>query len=645
GEDSMTLRLWPSTIRNFAIGFAVPVAVLGMLLTLGTASSSAWNRCLRSTEDLTGIDERFSGINPSERDWIESFSGTWSRFGLMLTAGSQGFARLRFPRSAGEELRLRLWAYDYGACEVVWWSSGRQDQQARALSREGVLIGKSFRVPQVARDDTVTVEVRGENTTGAQQILLDRITVARVPCEPLNGWAVVLWAWGALSVTWWWLAVKTGWWRPPHGVWLWTAALVVVVIGATLRLELLSFMIGVPLDQDVSMYRSHARNLHWFTMDRGFYSASFGEREPLWVAVVQGFQAWTGEGDLSVRLLTVLLSTGVIALTGAFLCRWLSGSVWTVTGMSMVALNPALIEESCRGLRSEAMTLGFLFFLMASLPSRDSRFRPLGAGMLTGVWALLRSPALGIAAGLWGFICLSGLLVRRWRLPLQVPEGYSLAKICLAIFAGLIIFVPHLYGFERTRGDWRWPSRWYARWNANMEFPEKLGTPGFPTLEEFNESPYAGPPMTYGHYMFGLHTPVQILQYQALGWIELTGAQCLSLSSRSLCLANHMARRTFTGLRRIVAPSFILAVLAGTIAAVSWVRVFASASLWWAPFALLWGTYYVAFVYHVRLVEVYRHGIHVYPLLVLITMWGARRLWKETPFAGTSARTPADERG
>ena len=387
----------------------------------------------------------------------------------------------------------------------------------------------------------------------------------------------------------------------------------------------------MPLDPDVTMYRLYADRLNWFSSESGFYSAAFGEREPLWVAIFQLWQAWVGNGDFAVRLLTSLLSTAVVVLTGVFLWRWIPERIWVIAGMLMVSLNPSLIEESYRGLRSEMMTLGFITFLILSLPVENRRFQAAKAGIMVGLWALLRGPALGIAFGLWGTLWLIGKVYYRRSVQPWFPPGYSIKKIFLAAVIAICLFVPHLYGLQKRYGDWKWPSYGYARWNANMEFPNRFGTPGFPTLEEFEKSPYSGPRISFTDYLFDLHTPLQVVRYQLLGWVELFGYQALSYSASRTPLVVQLTERRIEGIGHLMGPTFVFAIVLGLISLAAWFRFLFDRNLWWVPPMLLWGTSYVALLYHVRLVEPIRHSVHVYPLVVLAAVWGIRWVFKSAP--------------
>ena len=617
-----------SSIRNLTVGCLVPVLSLAFLLTLGTRKGTAWRENLEKPKKSFALAESFSSIAPTDLDWIARFSGEWGRYGLTLAPGRAGYVHLRLKRIPGADLLVRVWAYDYGSCRIRWWPAGENPSSARTLSLGGSLVGKGLRINPPAEDRAIILEISGENRTGRPQVLLDRISVSSSSYRPVNGWVLGWWFWGVLTAFWWWCAAKRRWWEPPGGIVLWVVGLMVVLVGGTVRLKQLSFLNGVPLDPDVVMYQVYSDRLNWFDSENGFYSAAFGEREPLWVAILKLWQLWVGNGDLAIRLLTSLFSTIVIASTGTLLYRCFREWLWITAGMLMVCLNPSIILESFRGLRSEAMTIAFIIFLLVSLPNGVRRFHPLKAGIFVGIWALLRGPALTIAFGMWGGIWLTAMLIRHSNMRLWVPQGYSLKKILLAGVVAFCLFVPHLYGLQKRHGDWRWPSYGYARWNANVEFPERLGTPGFPTVEEFRKSSYAGPRISYTDYLFRLHTPFQVVKYQLMGWVEIMAYQVLSISPYSSPLAIQLSSRRLSGMTCLLGPSVILAFFMGLLVLAAWVRIFFHRKLWWAPPMLLWGTFYVAFLYHVRLVEPIRHTVHIYPLLVLVTIWGIRWLWE-----------------
>jgi|GEM_PF-6605070 len=615
-------------MKNFVVITFLPFLLLAALLSFGMRKGTDWDGNLQSDAETVGVDEWLSSLSPRESRLLRDFSGDWGKHGLMLQPGMSGYASFTLSKAPGaESLMVRLWAYDHGACTVKWWPEEGRGSPV-SLSGEGSLNGRIYRIEPPPGTRQIVLEVSGRNDTARPQVLVHRIAMSSSPFKPIKGWIAVLWCWGVLTALWLGLAAKKKWWSPPGGITLWYAALLLLLVGGSLRLSLLSFQNGVRLDPDVIMYQIFAERLEWFHADKGFYSASFSEREPLWIAILKLWQGWVGVGPLSARLLTCILSVAVIAFSGILLWRFIGKNFWVIAGMALVALNSALVEESCRGLRSEAMTLGFIVFILLTFNERESRFSPVRAGLLGGTWALVQSPALGVVFGTWLVLWLMNVLDNRVPMTFIIPKGYTLPKVVLAMSLSLALFIPHLYGLQKRHGDWRWPSYGYARWNANVEFPERLGTPGFPTQEEFNKSPYAGPRISYGEYLFGLHTPFQLVKYQILGWIELTAYQVLSFSPQSLKrLMFAVSSGSFSGILMSIGPALALGFLLGIVSLVTWFRLLLDKRLWWMPLMLLWGTYYVAFLYHVRLVEPLRHTMHTYPLLVLIMTWGAQWLW------------------
>lgn len=231
-------------------------------------------------------------------------------------------------------------------------------------------------------------------------------------------------------------------------------------------------------------------------------------------------------------------------------------------------------------------------------------------------------PALGIALGLWAGIWLLNLVILKFKVRIWTPCGYSLRKVVIASIVASTLIIPHLYGFQRQHGDWRWPSYGYARWNANIEFPERLGTAGFPTKKEFQQSPYAGPRISYAQYLFGLHTPVEVVTFQLLGWFKLLFFQALSSSDYYKAIIQHLINFQLLKVLRFVSFTTILAAAIGVMFAFSWFRMLIDQQMWWAPLMVLWATLYAAFLYHLKLVEPLRHTVHIYPLFIMITLMG-----------------------
>lgn len=330
-----------------------------------------------------------------------------------------------------------------------------------------------------------------------------------------------------------------------------------------------------------------------------------------------------GQGSAVVRLYTVLLSTALIVAVGMFFWR-LSGHWWFgVLGAWAMAANGVLIKESVRGLRLESFTLLFLAALAAWLWGRGWRGSFL-LGVTIGMLALLRAPGLSITLPLLWSVWLLNLLRKRLGRSLIHPAQWRFSRLLLASVIGVGLFVPHLYGLHNVHGDPSWPSYGYARWLANVEFPERLGTPGFTTKEEFAETPYAGPKITYWQYMFGLHTLPELIFGQIKGWVESSGYMATTLVPGAVNAASQFVKVVGASAALGDIPSGVLIGIGVCLLLtfIGWVNLLQERNLWWVPLLSLWGTWYAAYLYSVRLVEPFRHTGHVYPLLLFCLLWG-----------------------
>jgi hypothetical protein len=156
---------------------------------------------------------------------------------------------------------------------------------------------------------------------------------------------------------------------------------------------------------------------------------------------------------------------------------------------------------------------------------------------------------------------------------------------------------PHRYGLYKATNDPFYDTSAYARWNANVEF---AGKPGFMTALEMQANPFAGPRISYGEYMLGMHTPTELIEGTLRGYRKLfrkmevcpggpfgLGERCEGLNDGFQALA-----------------------IAGLVIA-----------LWtprcrWIPLAFAVLEFPVSFLYDRGLVEVYRHSYTAFPLIL-----------------------------
>lgn len=569
-----------------------------------------------------GLDEHLTNVEPEHSAWLsESVGGHWGRYGWYLVPHEQGHLRIRLPFSGEGVLKLRIWAYAAGSL-TVRVEEGGQVHEIPATDLDSTHIRLPVRGPS-------ELTLNASNTLSEEQLILDRFAATwsssddQLPsCVPLALWMAVL-AGGVLLIR------SNGSGVGPKE-WAGVATIFVATcVGAVERWDFLDMARGYPVDSDVVSYMAYARSLDWLSSNHGFYSGSFGEREPLHVAALNlWFKVW-GDTFPAIRLYTVTESILLVALCGAFV--WRVSGLWMLGGIAawVVALNQVVVEESVRGLRTESMTLLLLVAVGLWLRARGWGGAVL-LGIAIGSMALLQSPAITIVPFLLGVGWITNVWCQRSGYGVIPPGQWTWGQV---IFVGLLaasLYLPHTYGLYTVYGDPAKPSNGYARWNANFEFPARIGTPGFPSAAEFAANPYAGPQLTYSEYLFQLHTVQALLKGQIVGWTESSGYMSTSLTPhvKEYIFLYH-ASGIRAVMRHVTAGVIVVFALSLALTVIGWVDLWRYRQFWWIPLLSLWGTWYAAFLYSVRLVEPFRHTGHVYPMLVFCLLWGGYQVFQQ----------------
>ena len=563
-----------------------------------------------------GMDERLTNVQAEGSSWLaEQDGGRWGRYGWYLAPHEAGRVRIRLPASEPGVLKMRIWTFPAGRTDARI-TDGADSYEILPAHLDG-------RIFEVNVNGPSELMLSATNETSDEKLVLDRFAVTWFSANdhlpaiwPLaSALALCLIGWGGVS----WLSFPDRKWTVWFGC---SVILVAVFVGFGQRWLLLDMARSLPVDPDVVGYVDSAIKVEWFTPGRGFYSGSFSEREPLHVGGLNlWFSIW-GNTTASARWYSMVLSTALIGACGGFVWKVSDNPLLGSAAALIVALHPVWVEESVRGLRLESMSLLTLAALSVWL-WMQGWFGAILLGVVTGVMTLLQTPALSIVLPLvW--LC---WLVNCWQAsrgaPLLMPSQWRWPQLSLASFLAVTLFLPHLYGLYKVHGDPSWPSYGYARWNANFEFPERLGTPGFPSAGEFEQSRYAGPRLTYREYLFGLHSLPTLIRGQMKGWIESTVYMSASLTPdlNSLIFlfqasGLRAAMQNLTPWMAIIFGVSLIATLWG------WIGLLRDVRYWWIPFLSLWGTWYVAYLYSARLVEPFRHTGHVYSLLLFCLLWG-----------------------
>jgi hypothetical protein len=397
------------------------------------------------------------------------------------------------------------------------------------------------------------------------------------------------------------------------------ATAAVLTVALYLRYGYLLAFASAPLDPDATGYLMYARSFALFG-PAGFYSAAFGEREPMFVFVAHAFLRLVVDSPYGLRLLSLALSLMVVWAATALGRRLLGPFAGWLAGLAL-ALNQPLAGEASRGLRLELEMLLWLAFLWGAFAWSRPRgtWKAVLIGALGGVLVLTRSTYLPVV------IPLQAMALFEW----SEERWHSLRRFAahsvLAAVLTVCLFAPHRYALYARHGDPLWDTAGYARWNANMEF---AGRPGFPSRGELQSNGYIGPRLSYSDYLFKLHTPRELVEGTVRGYYKLY---------RGFIWGTDTAPRSVSwwgslALQCVGLVGFGLALL-------SW--------RWaWLPVAFILCEFAPSFLYDRQLVEPFRHTYQGLPLLVFAVLRAAQVVAdKHLPARWTIDSTQGDVAG
>lgn len=536
-----------------------------------------------------------------EEPFTHGLASGAARLGVRgFRATPRGFAL--DPRSEGEieyGVRTDRPLTPWSAITLQWYGGEAGVRSAvdllrpdgpQRLAENRSLLGTRLPLPaSVAGGKEVALRFTAKNSTSREQLILDKLVIQSWEGPPAH-LPNLLWTGGAFLAISLCLAGLTA--HPRR------AALVAFMLAAALVLRYanLQRVALAPLDPDAQGYRVYAQALAWIG-PHGFYSASFGEREPLFPAVAKLALALFGDSDLSLRLLTVALSLGVVYLAFRLGRAILGLGGGTCTGF-LLAVSVPVIIESGRGLRVELEALLFTGTAWVLFGRRGCLTCPgaVLAGGLGGALLLTRFPyglalVLMFAASAW------------WH---REPGWRTWRSLLVAAAIAAVLVLPHRMALARQHGDAAYDAHRTLRWIANQEFQ---GRPGFPSPTVLVQDPYAGPRITLGQYYFGLHSTWEVIWRSARGLGRAVG---------NLSPVGYVDEvRAVLGLR--LGWADVVAVILGTIGGSVLMRRGAA----WVPLALLLGLAHVAFVYDLDLPDYrFRMILQVMPLFVVAVASG-----------------------
>jgi len=431
--------------------------------------------------------------------------------GLDLLPATRGEVVLSFAKKRHQGVLLRVWLYGDGGERRPNSITLACDHSAHSatVAAPGNYINAVFDLsPQVVGCSDVTITLAAENKTALTVKALDRVEVviaqAGAARPQLPGFAsvagLVLAACGALLLAQHRRATpakllnRAGW-------------IGLLVLAAYVRWQELASMAGTALYPDAHGYMHYAQQMNLCSAS-GFYSASFGAREPLFILLVKVFFELLGASATHLRLVSFFFSVVVVGLTYLIGRRWIRPAAGLCAGV-VVALHPLLIDMSARGLREEWYTTLVLLFIYWVFLKGDARpgIRLLMTGLLAGAILLTRLEAAGMLFSLLlAAVCCDR---KRWRV--RAAAG--------ALAMGALLAAPHLISTYKTYGDPLYALKRHAAFYRNLEF---MGKPGFPSREQISRhGMYTGPEITPLEYFLKLHTPGELIIGSLSGFAKI----------------------------------------------------------------------------------------------------------------------------
>lgn len=325
-----------------------------------------------------------------------------------------------------------------------------------------------------------------------------------------------------------------------------------------------------------------------------------GLREPVWATVFAGPIAVFGHGVAVARVAGVLAFFLLVVVVQFAALRFYGRAASLVAGMT-IAASRFLAYWGVQGLREELAAAGVIGIglLVVRGPSRRREWLVLAG--LAGVLGMLRWDTLILTLP----VIVAAMLLAR--------VGWRTILTSVALIG--VIVSPLLIGNAILNDDPLYHSNIHARAYRNLEF---AGQPGFPTRKEFDRHFFAGPPVTWGEYVFGDHTLGEVARRAAKGPVESgLGIVSAAVFSRAYVSDQRPSAELPTlGVLRSPRNVFPLVVVLGAaIGAVLMIR----RGRW--PFAVL---LVLAAAQHFPVVVLpqydFRLEITVYPLLVLANL-------------------------
>lgn len=292
------------------------------------------------------------------------------------------------------------------------------------------------------------------------------------------------------------------------------------------------------LEGSMDSWTDLARSMELFTEDHGFFSANFAEREPFYIFITHLWFKIFGDSNFSHLNLNLFTLLAYIFIGSYFIFR-VSRNLYVGFILCSFFYWQIGFQEPIQWFLREPLfylLLVLLTFVITVLPYNRNNF--LITTIIACLLILTRSTILvSIVLMLMIAMLLKRITISSWTPSFKCNCSlfqFSWQKSLVLIFSMVLIWQPISYNIKKRHGSSNYWIGKYARWNANSEFVEKLGQPGFPSKEEWQKDAYAGPPITYFDYLFKMRTFSELISKNWEGLVSIVRHQFQELGNSVL---------------------------------------------------------------------------------------------------------------
>ncbi len=261
-----------------------------------------------------------------------------------------------------------------------------------------------------------------------------------------------------------------------------------------------------------------------------FYAGGHNGREPMWSAAIALVAQVLGFSAFHTRLTSVVFAVGVASMASVVGWRRLNPFIGVGAGLILAASVPHM-GNNVHGLREELVTVAILGAVLVLTSPRRANVPTLAINEWRRLAWVERWPLAGVTLPQWrvatASLACAGIILTRADMIVTVSVILGTLAIAyrwgwrtwLPMGATIFVLVAPMYlGYWFTHGDPFWPGTYGATVNRNLEFPERMGTPGFPSAAEYAANWAAGPLISPFTYFFGYHSGAQFISYSVTGF-------------------------------------------------------------------------------------------------------------------------------